>query len=454
MVYGNFCESYKHHPNEGYRMKKITIGIVGFGTVGTGVIKILRNNKTLITQRLGRPIEIKKIVDLDIKSDRGIRLRKGLLSKDVNDIINDPSIDLMVELIGGVKSARTILLSAIERGKHIVTANKALLASHGLELLKAADKHAVDIGFEGSVAGGIPIIGSLKGGLTGNRISCILGILNGTANYILSKMTDEGGKFSDILQEAKQQGYAESDPSLDIDGSDTTHKLSILRSIAYGTVNSYEDIYTEGISHIEPIDIEFARELGYRIKLLAIAREVNSQVEARVHPTLIPEDHLLSKVDGTFNAVFVAGNASGPSMFYGKGAGMMPAASAVVSDIIDISRNIICGISQRTPLFSYQKKHLKKITVKNIHEIETRYYLRFTVLDRPGVLSKISGILGKHKISIHSVIQQGRRSKGTVSIFLLTHQAREASIRKALQEIDRLSIVQEKTMLIRIEDQL
>ena len=435
-------------------MKKITIGIVGFGTVGTGVIKILRNNKALINNRLGTPIEIKKIVDLDIKSDRGVRLRKGVLSKNVKDIINDPSIDLIVELIGGVNAARSILLDAIKQGKHIVTANKALLASHGLELLNAAHKRGVDIGFEGSVAGGIPIIGALKEGLTGNRISCILGILNGTANYILTKMTDEGGKFSDILQDAKNQGFAESDPTLDVDGLDTTHKLSILRSIAYGTVNSYEDIYTEGISHIEPIDIEFARELGYRIKLLAIAREINSQVEARVHPTLIPHDHLLSKVDGTYNAIFIDGNAVGPSMFYGKGAGMMPAASAVVSDIIDLSRNIICGISQRIPLFSYQKDHLKKIAIKNIQEVETRYYLRFTVFDRPGVLSKISGILGKHKISIHSVIQKGRRTKGTVSIFLLTHQAREASIRKALHEIDRLSVAQEKTMLIRIEDQI
>ncbi len=435
-------------------MKKITIGIVGFGTVGTGVIKILRNNKALINNRLGTPIEIKKIVDLDIKSDRGVRLRKGVLSKNVKDIINDPSIDLIVELIGGVNAARSILLDAIKQGKHIVTANKALLASHGLELLNAAHKRGVDIGFEGSVAGGIPIIGALKEGLTGNRISCILGILNGTANYILTKMTDEGGKFSDILQDAKNQGYAESDPTLDVDGLDTTHKLSILRSIAYGTVNSYEDIYTEGISHIEPIDIEFARELGYRIKLLAIAREINSQVEARVHPTLIPHDHLLSKVDGTYNAIFIDGNAVGPSMFYGRGAGMMPAASAVVSDIIDLSRNIICGISQRIPLFSYQKDHLKKIVIRNIQEVETRYYLRFTVFDRPGVLSKISGILGKHKISIHSVIQKGRRTKGTVSIFLLSHQAREASIRKALHEIDRLSVAQEKTMLIRIEDQI
>ncbi len=348
----------------------------------------------------------------------------------------------------------SILLDAIKQGKHIVTANKALLASHGLELLNAAHKRGVDIGFEGSVAGGIPIIGALKEGLTGNRISCILGILNGTANYILTKMTNEGGKFSDILQDAKNQGFAESDPTLDVDGLDTTHKLSILRSIAYGTVNSYEDIYTEGISHIEPIDIEFARELGYRIKLLAIAREINSQVEARVHPTLIPHDHLLSKVDGTYNAIFVDGNAVGPSMFYGRGAGMMPAASAVVSDIIDLSRNIICGISQRIPLFSYQKDHLKKIAIKNIQEVETRYYLRFTVFDRPAVLSKISGILGKHRISIHSVIQKGRRTKGTVSIFLLTHQAREASIRKALHEIDRLSVAQEKTMLIRIEDQI
>ena len=433
-------------------MRKINIGLIGFGTVGTGVLKILRSNSKMIRERLGASIVVKKIADLDIKSDRGIKVNKDLLTTSVEEIINDPSIDLVVELIGGFEPAKTILLSAINKGKHVVTANKALLAEYGIELLEAAHKRKVDIGFEGSVAGGIPIISAIKEGLSANQIRFILGILNGTANYILSKMTNEGGKFKDILKEAKQQGYAENDPTLDIEGLDTAHKLAILINMAYGTTITFKEIYTEGISHIEPLDIEFARELGYRIKLLAISRQINGRVEARVHPTLIPVTHLLSKVEGTYNAIFIDGDAVGPCMFYGKGAGMMPAASAVVSDIIDISRNIASEINHRVPLFSYQREFLKKVKIKNIKEVVTRYYLRFSVVDCPGVLSKISGILGRHNISIHSVIQKSRRVKGVVSIFLLTHEAREADVRKALNEIDRLSVVQDKTMLIRIED--
>ena len=433
-------------------MRKINIGLIGFGTVGTGVLKILRSNSKMIRERLGASIVVKKIADLDIKSDRGIKVNKGLLTTSVEEIINDPSIDLVVELIGGFEPAKTILLSAINKGKHVVTANKALLAGHGIELLEAVHKMKVDIGFEGSVAGGIPIISAIKEGLSANQIRFVLGILNGTANYILSKMTNEGGKFKDILKEAKQQGYAEKDPTLDIDGLDTAHKLAILINMAYGTTITFKEIYTEGISHIEPLDIEFARELGYRIKLLAISRQINGQVEARVHPTLIPVPHLLSKVEGTYNAIFIDGDAVGPSMFYGKGAGMMPAASAVVSDIIDVSRNIVSEINHRVPMFSYQREFLKKVKIKNIKEVVTRYYLRFSVVDCPGVLSKISGILGRHNISIHSVIQKSRRVKGVVSIFLLTHEARDADVRKALNEIDRLSVVQDKTMLIRIED--
>ena len=433
-------------------MRKINIGLIGFGTVGTGVLKILRSNSKMIRERLGASIVVKKIADLDITSDRGIKVNKDLLTTSVEKIINDPSIDLVVELIGGFEPAKTILLSAINKGKHVVTANKALLAGYGIELLEAAHKRKVDIGFEGSVAGGIPIISAIKEGLSANQIRFVLGILNGTANYIMSKMTNEGGKFKDILKEAKQQGYAENDPTLDIEGLDTAHKLAILINMAYGTTITFKEIYTEGISHIEPLDIEFARELGYRIKLLAISRQINGQVEARVHPTLIPVPHLLSKVEGTYNAIFIDGDAVGPTMFYGKGAGMMPAASAVVSDIIDISRNIAREISHRVPLFSYQREFLKKVNIKNIKEVVTRYYLRFSVVDCPGVLSKISGILGRHHISIHSVIQKSRRVRGVVSIFLLTHEAKDADVRKALNEIDRLSVVQDKTMLIRIED--
>jgi len=435
-------------------MKKIQIGIVGFGTVGTGVLKILHSSSRVIRERLGTTIVVRKIADLDIKSDRGIKVNKNLLTKNVGEVLNNPSIDVVVELIGGFEPAKTIILSAIEKGKHVVTANKALLAEHGIELFEAAHNRKVDIGFEGSVAGGIPIIRAIKEGLSANNIRFILGILNGTANYILSKMTNEGGKFKDILREAKQQGYAESDPMLDIEGLDTAHKLAILISMAYGTKITLKEIYTEGISHIEHFDIEFARELGYRIKLLAISRQINNQVEARVHPTLIPVTHLLSRVDGTYNAIFIDADAIGPSMFYGRGAGMMPAASAVVSDIIDISRNIVRGISQRVPPLSYQREFLKKIRIKNIKEIVTRYYLRCSVVDRPGVLSKISGVLGKNNISIHSVIQKGRRIKGAVPIFLLTHEAQEADVRKALNEIDSLPITKDKTVLIRMENRI
>jgi len=378
----------------------------------------------------------------------------SLLTTDAKAITDDPSIDLVVELMGGIEPARSFLLRAIAHGKQVVTANKALLAAHGMEFLKAAHDKGVDIGFEGSVAGGIPIIRAIREGLAANRFSRILGILNGTANYILTKMTHEGGNFQEILREAQECGYAERDPRLDIEGVDTAHKLAILISLAYGTAVTFDRIYTEGIAHIEPLDIEFTRELGYKIKLLAIAREINGQIEARVHPTLIPDDHLLSRVDGTYNAVFIDGDSAGPGMYYGKGAGMMPTASAVVSDIIDLSRNMLREAEQRVPPFSYQPAFIKKIIIKNIREVVTRYYLRFSVLDRPGVLSKISGILGRHGISIHSVIQKGRQTRGTVSIFLLTHQAREAAVRKALDEINRLSEARARTRLIRIEDQL
>ncbi len=435
-------------------MKKITVGLIGFGTVGTGVVKLLRGNAAVIRERLGAALAVKRIADIDIRRNRGIRLASSLLTTDARAVTDDPSIDLVVELIGGIEPARSLLLRAIANGKPVVTANKALLAAHGMQLLKAAHEKGVDIGFEGSVGGGIPIIRAIKEGLAANRFSRILGILNGTANYILTRMTNEGGNFEDMLKEAQAHGYAERNPGLDIEGTDTAHKLAILISMAYGTVVTFERIYTEGIAPIEPLDIEFTRELGYTIKLLAIAREINGHIEARVHPTLIPGDHLLSRVDGTYNAVFIDGDAVGPGMYYGKGAGMMPTASAVVSDIIDLSRNLLRGAGQRVPPFSYQQEHIRKIIIKDIREVVTRYYLRFSVLDRPGVLSKISGILGRHGISIHSVIQKGRQTRGTVSIFLLTHQAREAAVRKALGEINRMSEVRARTRLIRIEDDL
>jgi homoserine dehydrogenase len=433
-------------------MDRIQIGLIGWGTVGTGMVKIMQENAGLLEARLGLPMVLKCIADLDITKDRGVKVKREILTTDVSKVIDDPEIAIVVELMGGLEPARTFMLRAIERGKHIVTANKALLAVHGLEIFKAAEEAGVDIGFEGSVGGGIPIIRSLKEGLVANQIQVIFGILNGTSNFILSEMTHQGTPFQEVLKKAQSLGLAEVDPTLDIEGIDAAHKLSILLSLAHGTQLPLDAIYREGISQIAPMDIEYARELGYRIKLLAIGKAEGGAIEARVHPTLLPEQHLLSKVDGPFNAIFIKGDAVGSTLFYGAGAGMMATGSAVVSDLVDLCRNIRLGAQRRVPLLSYQREHVKRIPVKNIHEIDSTYYLRFSVVDRPGVLSRISGILGDLEISIASVIQKGRRAEEAVPIYMLTHKAREKNMQKALQVIDQLPITVQKTVLFRIED--
>lgn len=433
-------------------MKKIKIGIIGLGTVGAGVVKILQQNQDLIQNRLGAIIEIAKIADLDLTSDRGISLNHLPLTQDALEVINDPQISIVVELMGGEEPAASFLLKAIKKGKHVVTANKALLSTRGEEIFKAVFEHRVDIGFEGSVCGGIPLIRAIKEGLAANKITTIFGILNGTANYILSRMTEEGKGFQEVLEEAKNLGYAETDASLDVQGTDTTHKLSILLSLVYGKKISPEDIYTEGITRIHPLDIEFAMQLGYRIKLLAIFKDENGGIEARVHPTLIPAESLLSHVKGVNNAVFIYGDAVGSTLFYGQGAGMMPTGSAVVSDLMEISRNILKGnCGTIVPFFTENKN---TITVKAKNQFLSKYYLRFSAQDQPGVLSQISGILGKFNISIASVIQRGQQGDGAVPIFMLIHKAREEYVAKALQEIDALPVALDKTMLIRIEDHL
>ncbi len=433
-------------------MREIKIGILGFGTVGTGLIKILFQNQTSIEEKLGARIVIKKIADIDIKRDRGINIPQEILTTDCMEVIDDPEIDIVVELIGGYEPARTYIIESISRGKNVVTANKALLATKGLEIFNLAYKKGVDIGFEGSVGGGIPIIRAVKEGLVANNILSIYGIINGTANYILSKMAHEGGKFKDVLRKAQEKGYAEADPTLDVEGIDSAHKLAILVSLCFGTKIFLEDIYTEGISHISPLDIKFAKEFGYSIKLLAIAKTEGNSISARVHPTMLPQNHPLSAVDGVFNAIAIHGDAVGPTIFYGRGAGMMPTGSAVMSDIIDISRNIIHKSQQRLPPLGYQWNRIKDIKIKPIEELEVRYYLRFSVIDRPGVLSKISGILGDNNISIASVIQKGRQIEGAVPVVMITHEAKERNIRKALELINNLPVVLEKTILIRIED--
>ena len=434
-------------------MRKVGIGLIGFGTIGTGVVKIMQKNASVIRQRLGVSLELRKIVDLDTTTARDVKIPRNILTADVSGVLDDPAVDIVVELIGGIEPARKFILRAIKNKKHVVTANKALLAEHGTEIFRAAAASGVDVAFEGSVGGGIPIIRALQEGFSANHILSILGILNGTSNYILSRMTEENEPFTDILKDAQHKGYAEADPTLDIEGIDTAHKLAILISLAFGKQVSLQKIYTEGISGITPIDIEFARELGYKIKLLAICRGDEEEVDARVHPTLIPEGHLLSQINGTFNAIFLQGDALGPCMLYGRGAGMMPTASAVVADIMELSRNVVKGISRRVQPYGARSGSLKEIRVRGIKDIQTRYYLRFAAVDKPGVLAKIAGILGRSQISIHSVVQRGRRMRGgAVPIFMLTHEARESNLQKALREMHRLSMLRGKTMFIRIED--
>lgn len=426
----------------------INVGIIGFGIVGSGTAKILIENKDILKERLGFPLNLKKIADLDIKRDRGIKIPKGVLTTEVNALFNDPDIQIVVELIGGIRPAKDFILKAIQKGKHVVTANKALLATEGADIFAAAQKAGVEVGFEASVAGAIPIIKVLKEGLIANRIKAVYGIINGTSNYILSKMTDEHVEFSTALKEAQELGYAEADPTFDIEGIDTAHKLTLLATLSYGIPLSYNSVHIEGISNLSAQDIDFASELGYKVKLLAITKEADGAIELRVHPTMLPKDYLIAKVDGPFNAIYVEGDATGSTLYYGRGAGSVPTGSAVVSDIADIARNMqknAIGRVQTIP------KVPRAVKIRKIDDVVSRYYFRFSALDRPGVLSKVSGILGKYNISIASVIQKGRRFGEAVPLVILTHDAKEKNVRQALQEIDRLPVVMGKTVVIRVE---
>jgi homoserine dehydrogenase len=434
-------------------MKKIAVGLIGFGTIGTGVLRLLQENKELISERVGAEIYLKRIADIDIVKSRGVALESALLTTDAGDIFNDPEISIVVELMGGYEPARTFILDAMQRKKHVVTANKALLATHGDEIFKSALRHGVNIGFEASVGGTIPIIKTIKESLVANRIQSLYAILNGTSNFILSKMTDEGKSFELVLKEAQALGFAEANPTYDIEGIDAAHKLAILLSLAYGKKVRLDDIFREGIANISEQDIEFGRELGYRIKLLAIAIRRDNDIEARLHPTMIPFDHLLANVNGNFNAFHIIGDAADSIFLYGQGAGMMPTASAVISDIVDISRDILKGIALRVPPRVRDEESIEPIRLLPFEQITTNYYFRFSAVDRPGVLSRISGILGANDISIATVIQKGRKQGGAVPVVMTTYKARECDVRKAMHDIDQLDIVMGKTMLIRIEDE-
>jgi homoserine dehydrogenase len=426
----------------------INVGIIGFGIVGSGTARVLLENKEVIQKRAGFAINLKRIADLDITTDRGFPVPDGILTTDVNTIFNDPEIQIVVELIGGIRPAKDFILKAIQNGKHVVTANKALLATEGTEIFQAARKAGVEVGFEASVAGAIPIIKVMKEGLVANRIKAIYGIINGTSNYILTKMTDEDVEFADALKEAQKLGYAEADPTFDIEGIDTAHKLTILATLAYGIPLSYNSVHIEGISKISAQDIAFATEFGYKVKLLAITKETNGDIELRVHPTMLPKDYLIAKVDGPFNAIYVEGDATGSTMYYGRGAGSIPTGSAVASDIVDIARNIHKNSVGRVPTIP---EFTGEARIRKIDDIISRYYFRFSALDKPGVLSKISGILGKYNISITSVIQKGRRIGEAVPLVVLTHEAQEKDVRQAIAEIDTLQVVMGPTCMIRVE---
>lgn len=434
-------------------MKTIHIGILGLGVVGTGVADLLTRKSRLLASRTGAHLNLKTIADLDIDTNRGIDLSTPALVTDAMAVLTDPDIDVVVELIGGHTPARQFIMTALENGKHVVTANKALLAACGGELVETARKNRVDLAFEASCGGCMPIIKTLRESLVANDIKSMSAILNGTCNYILSRISKDGSTFEEALKKAQELGFAEAEPSLDIDGHDTAHKLAILNALAHGMEINLSDIHVEGIRDITPMDIEFAKSFGYTIKLLAIGKRHKDHVEARVHPTMIDNTNPLSHVDHSMNAIAIDADATGKTMLYGHGAGMMPTASAVLSDIADIARNIISGTTGRVPILGYPQENIRHIPILSMNELMTRYYLRFEAQDHPGVLSRIAGILGENKISISSVQQQGRNASGTVPVVMITHTAKEEWIQRALGRITETDCVIKRPMVIRIEDE-
>lgn len=438
----------------------VGIGLIGLGTIGKGVAKVLSQNRGVIEKRLGFPLDLVRIADLDLETDRGIDLAGIRFDADAEGLIADPSVEIVIELIGGYDVARRMTLAAVEAGKHVVTANKALLALHGAEIFEAARAKGVDVAFEASVGGGIPILRSLREGLAANQIESVLGILNGTTNYVLTEMEKTGEAFEVVLKRAQDLGYAEADPTFDVDGIDAAHKLALLAAMAYGARMTFEDIPTEGIRGLLPIDFEMAEHLGYRVKLLGIAKsnvgeDGTERIDARVHPTMVPSESLLANVDGAMNAVSVTGNAVGPTLFYGAGAGEMPTASAVVADLMEIAREIRRNGSGRVSPLSYEADQLVTKPLVDTGELIARCYLRFTALDEPGVLSHITGALGEAGVGLESVFQERQGERGeAVPVVMLTHPTQESAVREAIDKIDRRPDVAAPTRLIRIEEEL
>jgi len=428
-------------------VKEINIGIIGFGTVGSGVVEVLTKRAALLREKSGVSIKIKKICDKDLRTKRSARVKRSILTKNANEVLENPEIDIIVELVGGIHPAKEFILKAFENGKDVVTANKALLCEEGEDIFNAATRYGRRLRFEASVGSCIPIIKSLKESFIPNKISAIYGIVNGTSNYILWKMAREKTSFKASLKDAQDKGYAERNAKLDINGTDSAHKLAILSLLGFGKRVTLGEIYKEGITNIQPGDIQYAKELGYAIKLLAIAKRAKNELELRVHPTLLDCEHPLSNVSSVYNAIYVKGDLIGEALFYGKGAGKYPTANAVIADILDLAAPGEEGIFSPEPVGL--KTDIKKI--KPIDAIRSKYYVRFSAIDKPGVLATVSGILARYKISIARVTQVERRSLMTVPIVMMTHEAEEKSMRNALAEVDKLNSIKAKSVAIRVE---
>jgi homoserine dehydrogenase len=432
------------------RPREIRAGLIGFGTIGTGVVKLLQRHQRSLDATLGAPLRLVRIADIDTQRDRGVRLPAGMLVGDARRVLEADDIDIVIELMGGYEPARRFVLAAIAGGKSVVTANKALLAVHGREIFDAAARRRVDVGFEASVGGGIPIVRVLREGIVADRTRGVYGIVNGTCNHILSTMSARGTQFADALAEAQAGGLAEADPTFDIDGVDSAHKLVILAALAFGAEVRLREVATEGIRHVEQTDVRYAHELGYVIKLLAIGTSDGRRVAVRVHPALVPSTHVLAGVSGAFNAILVEGEALGPTMYYGLGAGMMPTATAVIADLMEIARNHLSDTAAHVPPLGVPA--LRRLPLVPMGELRTAYYLRIMVRDRPGVLASIAGILGRHRISIATVIQKERSAAEVVPVVIRTHEARERDVQGALARIRRLAAVKGEPVCLRIAE--